>query len=68
MTAKRQRLDSDEVREQILYGELSQSGRNRGRITAPGVGESQPWSVVWLRQGVWYRYALCENDSGRDGI
>ena len=57
----------DEVRGQILYGERPRSGRNPGRITAPGVGESQPWSVV-RRQGAWCRYAVCENDSGRAGI
>ncbi len=69
MTARRQRAElSDEVREQILHRERPGSGRNPGRITTPGVGESQPWGVAWLRQGAWYRYAVCENDSGRAGI
>ncbi len=68
MTARRQRVElSDEVGEQILHGERVRSGRNPGRIAAPGHVESQPCSVMW-RQGAWYRYAVCENDSGQDGI
>ncbi len=68
MKARRQRRElSDDVREQILHGERPRSGRNPGRIAVPGLGESQPWNVVWLRQGAWYRYVVRENDSGRAG-
>ena len=69
MTSRRQSVGlSDEVRERSLNGEHPRTGLNLGRITATGVGESQPWSVAWLRQGVWYRYAVCANDPGRAGI
>ena len=69
MTSRRLSVGlSDEVRELFLHGERLGDGLNLGRITAPGVGESQPWNVVWLRQGAWYGYAVCEIDSGRAGI